>query len=59
MLTVAKLNPALSNAPKPAPQKIARIDSHILDIYWIEKVSMLMDPISTPSINTLGASPCS
>jgi len=33
MLTVAKLNPALSNAPRPAPQKIARIDGHILNIY--------------------------
>ena len=33
MLTVTKLNPALSNAPRPAPQKIARIDGHILNIY--------------------------
>jgi hypothetical protein len=29
ILTVARLNPALSNAPRPAPQKIAEIDSHI------------------------------
>jgi hypothetical protein len=33
ILTVARLKPALSNAPRPAPQKIARIDSHILNIY--------------------------
>jgi hypothetical protein len=28
--TVARLNPALSSAPKPAPQKIANIDGHII-----------------------------
>jgi hypothetical protein len=32
-LTVARLKPALSNAPRPAPQKIARIDGHIIDVY--------------------------
>ena len=54
-LTVTRLKPALSEAPRPAPQKIAKIDSHIFGIYWIEKVSMLMEPISTPSINILSA----
>jgi hypothetical protein len=28
-----KLNPALSKAPKPAPKKIAKMDSHIVGIY--------------------------
>jgi len=28
--TVKKLNAALSRAPKPAPKKIARIDTHII-----------------------------